>query len=72
VAVAGVAWPIGHEKSPANRALRSSCGVVCSRPRKLRSSPRDRFHLIEAIDDEMRALIVRNWPDLAAKLPPEQ
>jgi hypothetical protein len=45
---------------------------VCSRPRKLRSSPRDRFHLIEAIDDEMRALIVRNWPDLAAKLPPEQ
>jgi hypothetical protein len=27
---------------------------------------------IEAIDAEMRALIVRNWPDLAAKLPPEQ
>jgi len=27
---------------------------------------------IEAIDDEMRALIMRNWPDLAAKLPPEQ
>jgi hypothetical protein len=27
---------------------------------------------IEAIDDEMRALIIRNWPDLAAKLPPEQ
>jgi hypothetical protein len=27
---------------------------------------------IDAIDDELRALIVRNWPDLAAKLPPEQ
>jgi hypothetical protein len=27
---------------------------------------------IEGIDDEMRALIVRNWPDLAAKLPPAQ
>jgi hypothetical protein len=27
---------------------------------------------VEAIDDEMRALIIRNWPDLAAKLPPEQ
>jgi len=30
------------------------------------------FDSIEAIDDEMRALIVRNWPDLAAMLPPEQ
>jgi hypothetical protein len=30
------------------------------------------FEKIEAIDDELRALIVRNWPDLAAKLPPEQ
>jgi hypothetical protein len=30
------------------------------------------FDMIEAIDDEMRALIMRNWPDLAAKLPPEQ
>jgi hypothetical protein len=30
------------------------------------------FDSIEAIDDEMRALIIRNWPDLAAKLPPEQ
>ena len=28
--------------------------------------------MIEAIDDEMRALILRNWPDLAAKLPPER
>ena len=27
---------------------------------------------IEAIDDEMRALIIRNWPDLAAKLTPAQ
>ena len=27
---------------------------------------------IEGIDDEMRALIVRKWPDLAAKLPPAQ
>ena len=30
------------------------------------------FDSIEGIDDEMRALIIRNWPDLAAKLPPEQ
>jgi hypothetical protein len=30
------------------------------------------FDSIEAIDDEMRALIMRNWPDLAAKLPPQQ
>jgi len=30
------------------------------------------FDSIEAIDDEMRALINRNWPDLAAKLRPEQ
>ena len=30
------------------------------------------FDSIEAIDDEMRVLIIRNWPDLAAKLPPEQ
>jgi hypothetical protein len=30
------------------------------------------FDNIEAIDDELRALIVRNWPDLAAKLPPKQ
>ena len=30
------------------------------------------FDAIEGIDDEMRALIVRNWPDLIAKLPPEQ
>jgi hypothetical protein len=30
------------------------------------------FDKIGAIDDELRALIVRNWPDLAAKLPPEQ
>jgi hypothetical protein len=30
------------------------------------------FDTIEQIDDEMRALIVRNWPDLAAKLPQEQ
>jgi hypothetical protein len=28
------------------------------------------FDSIDAIDDEIRALIVRNWPDLAAKLPP--
>ena len=27
---------------------------------------------MEQIDDEMRALIVRHWPDLAAKLPPKQ
>jgi hypothetical protein len=30
------------------------------------------FDKIEAIDDELRALIARNWPDLAAKLPPEK
>jgi hypothetical protein len=30
------------------------------------------FDTIEQIDDEMRALIIRNWPDLAAKLPPEK
>jgi hypothetical protein len=30
------------------------------------------FDTIEAMDDEMRALIVRNWPDLAAKLPPQK
>ena len=30
------------------------------------------FGMIEAIDDELRALILRNWPDLAAKLPPEK
>ena len=30
------------------------------------------FDSMEAIDDEMRALILRNWPDVAAKLPPEQ
>jgi hypothetical protein len=30
------------------------------------------FDAIEAIDDEMRAFIVRNWPDLAVKLPPAQ
>jgi hypothetical protein len=29
------------------------------------------FDQIGAIDDELRAFIVRNWPDLA-KLPPEQ
>jgi hypothetical protein len=26
------------------------------------------FSSIEAVDDEMRALILRSWPDLAAKL----
>jgi hypothetical protein len=30
------------------------------------------FDTIEQIDDEMRALIIRNWSDLAAKLSPEQ
>jgi hypothetical protein len=30
------------------------------------------FDTIEQIDDEMRALIIRNWPDLAAKLTPAQ
>jgi hypothetical protein len=30
------------------------------------------FDKMEAIDDELRALIVRNWPDLAAKLLPER
>jgi hypothetical protein len=30
------------------------------------------FDTIQTIDDEMRALIIGNWPDLAAKLLPEQ
>jgi hypothetical protein len=30
----------------------------------------DSFDAIEAIDDEIRALILRNRPDLGTKLPP--
>jgi hypothetical protein len=30
----------------------------------------EEFDSIEAIDDEMRALIEDEWPDLAHKLPP--
>jgi hypothetical protein len=26
---------------------------------------------IDAVSDEMRGIIVRNWPHIAAKLPPE-
>jgi hypothetical protein len=29
------------------------------------------FGTITAIDDEVRGIIERNWPDLAAKLPPK-
>jgi hypothetical protein len=31
----------------------------------------EHFDTIEAIDAEMRAIVVRNWPHLVAKLPPE-
>ena len=29
------------------------------------------FDSIEVVDDELRALVRRNWPHLLAKLPPE-
>jgi hypothetical protein len=31
----------------------------------------EQFDTIEAIDPEMRGIVVRNWPHLVAKLPPE-
>jgi hypothetical protein len=31
----------------------------------------EQFGKIAKIDDDMRALILRNWPDLAARLPAE-
>lgn len=30
------------------------------------------FETIEVIDPELRAIVERNWPDLTAKLPPEE
>jgi hypothetical protein len=32
----------------------------------------EKFDTIEEVDAEMRGIIERNWPHLAAKLPPEQ
>jgi len=30
------------------------------------------FDGIGAVDDEIRAIVARNWPDLVSKLPPEE
>lgn len=32
----------------------------------------EEFDTIEAIDDEMRGIVERNWPHLVAKLPKEE
>jgi hypothetical protein len=29
------------------------------------------FAMIDEIDDEVRGIVMRNWPELAAKIPPE-
>jgi hypothetical protein len=30
------------------------------------------FDNIEAVDDEIRGIVARNWPHLLVKLPPEE
>jgi hypothetical protein len=32
----------------------------------------EEFEVVAAVDDEIRAIVVRNWPHLLSKLPPEE
>jgi hypothetical protein len=32
----------------------------------------EEFEVVAAVDDEIRGIVVRNWPHLLSKLPPEE